>query len=150
MANPAKLAILTASLLDRSAARDRIERSLTEPAPLAAASVEAYASTSLFCRGEPTAYRSQKSLKRWLTTSRRTRSGVVENCPPELPAHEFAGNLMIDGLLSRDTKHRNHPHKTIAAEFDYLNLAIWIVGAFLPWTGFAALLLVAKRGGVHL
>jgi hypothetical protein len=54
-----------------------------------------------------------------------------------LPAHEF-GNRAIDSLPLPN--HWNPPQKAIAFQIDYLKLVIWIVGAFLPWAGFAALL----------
>jgi hypothetical protein len=54
---------------------------------------------------------------------------------PSPSAHEF-GNITIDSLLLNwDSSQKAVPHR-----FDYLKLVVWIVGAFCPWAGLAALI----------
>ncbi|HEV2551151.1 MAG TPA: hypothetical protein VGU20_27830 [Stellaceae bacterium] len=60
------------------------------------------------------------------------------NCPPEILARDFAGNVMI-GVLSPDTIW-DPPQKAVAYQIDYLKPLVWIGGALLPWAGIAALL----------
>ena len=60
------------------------------------------------------------------------------NCPPEILARDFAGNVMIGGL-SPDTVW-DPPQKAVAYRIDYLKLVMWIVGALFPWAGLGALL----------
>jgi hypothetical protein len=60
----------------------------------------------------------------------------VTDYPPGLPADEFVGNLMID--RSSDTKPESS--REGAAQIDDLKIVTWIVGALVPWAGFAVLL----------
>jgi hypothetical protein len=61
------------------------------------------------------------------------------NCPPEILARDFAGHVMIGGLLSPESIW-DSPQKAVAYHTDYLKLVVWIVGALSPWAGLAALL----------
>ena len=63
---------------------------------------------------------------------------MAMNCPPKILARDFAANVMI-GVLSPDTIW-DPPQKAVAYQIDYLKLVMWIVGAFFPWLGLAALL----------
>jgi hypothetical protein len=61
------------------------------------------------------------------------------NCPPELLERDFAGKVMVGGLLSLDTIW-DPPQKAFACQIDYLKLVVWIVGSLLPWVGFVAVI----------
>ncbi len=63
----------------------------------------------------------------------------MRDYPPGLPADEFVGNLVVDGFWSRDRKLESSGGG--APQIDYLKIAMWIIGAVVPWAGFAVLLL---------